>query len=132
MKKYIVILFGFIAVQVSFAQDAVYQAPSIGVAVPYEIVEVKPEFEGGYIEFVKYIASNYILPDVESLSGAVKVSFVIGIDRKIENINVIQDLGEGTGQEAIRVLKSCPKWIPGQQEGKKIKVLMKMPINLKI
>lgn len=132
MKKYLLTLFGLFTLQFSFAQDAVYQAPSLTAPFPYETVEVKPEFDGGYIAFVKYIASNFVLPEVESLSGAVKVSFIIGIDGKIDNIKVIQDLGEGTGQEAVRVLKSCPSWTAGEQEGKKVKVLVNMPINLKI
>ncbi len=132
MAKFIFIFLTFFAIQSVDAQDAVYEAPSLGPAFAYETVEVKPEFDGGYIAFVKFVASNFVLPEVESLSGAVKVSFVIGINGKIDNIKVIQDLGEGTGEEAIRVLKSCPTWTPGEQEGKKVKVLVNMPINLKI
>lgn len=132
MAKFIFIVLTFFAVQSVVAQDAVYETPSLGPAFAYETVEVKPEFDGGYIAFVKFVASNYVLPEVESLSGVVKVSFVIGINGKIDNIKVIKDLGEGTGEEAIRVLKSCPTWTPGEQEGKKVKVLVNMPINLKI
>jgi periplasmic protein TonB len=132
MTKFVFIVLTFFAMQSVVAQDAVYEAPSLGPAFAYETVEVKPEFDGGYIAFVKFVASNFVLPEVESLSGAVKVSFIIGIDGKIDNIKVIQDLGEGTGEEAIRVLKSCPTWTPGEQEGKKVKVLVNMPINLKI
>ncbi len=132
MTKSIFIFLAFFSIQFVIAQDAIYEAPSLGPAIAYETVEVKPEFDGGYIAFVKFVASNFVLPEVESLSGAVKVSFVIGTNGKIDNIKVIQDLGEGTGEEAIRVLKSCPNWTPGEQEGKKVKVLVKMPINLKI
>ncbi len=132
MTKFIFLLIAFFSLQNIVAQDAVYQAPSLGATLPYETVEVKPEYDGGYIAFVKYIASNFVLPEVDSLSGAVKVSFVIDTNGKIDNIKVIQDLGDGTGEEAVRVLKTCPNWTPGQQEGKKVKVLMNMPINLKI
>lgn len=132
MKKIIFIFLVIFSFQVAVAQDAVYEAPSLGPAIAYETVEVKPEFDGGYTAFVKYVASNFVLPEVESLSGAVKVSFVIGTNGKIDNIKIIQDLGEGTGEEAVRVLKSCPNWTPGEQEGKKVKVLVNMPINLKI
>ena len=132
MAKFIIIFLVFFSIQGIYAQDALYEAPDLGPAVAYETVEVKPEFYGGYIAFVKYVASNFVLPEVESLSGAVKVSFVIGTNGKIDNIKVLKDLGEGTGEEAIRVLKSCPAWIPGEQEGKKVKVLVNMPINLKI
>jgi periplasmic protein TonB len=132
MTKFIFLLIAFFSLQNISAQDAVYQAPSLGAALPYETVEVKPQYDGGYIAFVKYIAANFVLPEVESLSGAVKVTFVIDTNGKIDNIKVIQDLGEGTGEEAVRVLKTCPNWTPGEQEGKKVKVLMNMPINLKI
>lgn len=132
MNKFIFFLLTFFTIQSAVAQDAVHESQLLVPAIAYETVEVKPEYNGGYIAFVKFIASNFILPDVESLSGVVKVSFVIGTDGKINNIRVIQDLGDGTGEEAVRVLKSCPSWTPGQQEGKKVKVLMSMPINLKI
>ncbi len=132
MIKIIFLLIALFSLQNISAQDAVYQAPSLGSALPYETVEVKPEYNGGYIAFVKFIASNFVLPEVDSLSGAVKVTFVIDTNGKIDNIKVIQDLGEGTGEEAVRVLKTCPNWTPGEQEGKKVKVLMNIPINLKI
>lgn len=132
MNKFIFFLLTVFTIQSAVAQDAVHESQLLVPAIAYETVEVKPEYNGGYIAFVKFIASNFILPDVESLSGVVKVSFVIGTDGKINNIRVIQDLGDGTGEEAVRVLKSCPSWTPGQQEGKKVKVLMSMPINLKI
>lgn len=112
------------------AQTSSYQANQY--AFPYESIEVKPEFEGGYIGFVKYIGANFRLPDVESMSGAVKVSFVIDNTGQVVNIKVISDLGEGTGEEAIRVLKTCPLWKPGVQDGKTVPVAMKMPINIKI
>ena len=82
MTKFIFIVLTFFVAQSVVAQDAVYEAPSLGPAFAYETVEVKPEFDGGYIAFVKFVASNFVLPEVESLSGAVKVSFVIGIDGK--------------------------------------------------
>lgn len=132
MKTFILLLLTVFTFQSVVAQDAVYEAPSLGAAIAYETVEVKPEFDGGYIAFVKFVASNFVLPEVESLSGVVKVSFVIGTNGKIDNIKIIQDLGDGTGDEAVRVLKSCPNWTPGEQEGKKVKVFMTMPINLKI
>ncbi len=132
MKTFILLLLTVFTIQSVVAQDAVYEAPSLGAAIAYETVEVKPEFDGGYIAFVKFVASNFVLPEVESLSGVVKVSFVIGTNGKIDNIKIIQDLGDGTGDEAVRVLKSCPNWTPGEQEGKKVKVFMTMPINLKI
>lgn len=130
MKRLLFLVFLIYFTSSSFAQNAVSSYGKF--PLPYETVEIKPEFDGGYIGFVKYIAANFVLPEVESLSGAVKVSFIIDTDGKIGNIQVLSDLGEGTGEEAIRVLKSCPLWSPGMQDGAKVNVVMKMPINLKI
>lgn len=105
---------------------------SYSFAVSYENVEVKPEFAGGINGFIKFIGDNFKLPDVESLSGTVKVSYIIDIDGKLKDIKVLQDIGEGTGDEAIRVLQLCPLWKSGEQDGVKVKVIMQLPISLKI
>ena len=130
MKKILFLVVLMYSLPNIFAQNAVSSYGKF--SLPYETVEVKPEFDGGYIAFVKFIAANFVLPEVESLSGSVKVSFVIDTDGKIGNIQVLSDLGDGTGDEAVRVLKSCPLWAPGTQDGAKVNVVMKMPINLKI
>ena len=49
---------------------------------------------------------------------------------KIPVIKVIRDIGYGTGKEAIRVLSKCPKWLPGEQNGKKVRVLYSLPITI--
>jgi Gram-negative bacterial TonB protein C-terminal len=130
MKKIIYCFIVLFLIQYSFSQTAVYEVPK--TPLTYDLVEVRPEFPGGYLEFLKFISSNYKLPEVESLSGAVKVSFVIDELGKITNIKVIKDLGNGTGEEAIRVLKMCPKWLPGENENQKVSVAMTIPINIQI
>ena len=49
------------------------------------------------------------------------VTFVVEKDGSLTDIKVIRDIGYGTGKEAIRVLKKCPKWTPGEQNGKKVR-----------
>lgn len=93
-------------------------------------MEKKPEFPGGIQEFYKFIAKNYVNPSGKGLSGKVIVSFVIDTSGEVVDINVISDRGFGTGNEAIRVLKKCPKWIPGQQKGKPVRVQYTIPIAL--
>mgnify|MGYP003411423114 CR=1 FL=1 len=66
----------------------------------------------------------------EGLKGKVFVSFVVEKDGSLTDIKVIRDIGYGTGKEAIRVLKQCPKWNPGEQNGKKVRVLYSLPINI--
>lgn len=93
-------------------------------------IEVKPDFPGGIDKFYKFVAKNYQVPEEEGLKGKVFVSFVVEKDGSLTDIKVIRDIGYGTGKEAIRVLKSCPKWNPGEQNGKKVRVLYSLPINI--
>ena len=88
-------------------------------------------FLGGYNEFIKFIGENYKAPDVEGLSGVVKVTFVIEVNGRVTNIKVVQDLGSGAGDEAIRVLKLCPIWSPGEVEGERVRVKMELPITIR-
>ncbi|MBF6641935.1 energy transducer TonB [Flavobacterium sp. J49] len=95
-------------------------------------IDVKPEFPGGLGEFYKYVGKNYKTPNVKGLKGKVFVTFVIEKDGSLSDIKVIKDIGLGTGEEAIRVLKACPNWIPGEQNGKKVRVMYSLPISIQL
>ncbi|KFF20185.1 MULTISPECIES: energy transducer TonB [Flavobacterium] len=93
-------------------------------------IEVKPEFPGGIEKFYKFVGNNYKTPEEEGLKGKVYVTFVVEKDGSLTDIKVLRDIGYGTGTEAIRVLKKCPKWNPGEQNGKKVRVLYSLPITI--
>ena len=93
-------------------------------------LDVKPEFPGGIEEFYKYIGKNYNTPKVQGLAGKVYMTFVIDKDGSVVDIKIIRDLGYGTGEEAIRVLSNCPNWIPGELQGRKVRVLYALPITI--
>ena len=93
-------------------------------------IEVKPDFPGGMAKFYKFVGNNYRTPEEEGLAGKVYVTFVVEKDGSLTDIKVVRDIGFGTGKEAIRVLKSCPKWTPGEQNGKKVRVLYSLPITI--
>jgi protein TonB len=93
-------------------------------------IEVKPDFPGGLDKFYKFIGKNFQVPEEEGLKGKVFVTFVVEKDGSLTDIKVLRDIGYGTGKEAIRVLKSCPKWNPGEQNGKKVRVLYSLPISI--
>lgn len=96
-------------------------------------IEVQPEFPGGWASFGKYVAKNYRTPEVEQdLKGRVFVEFVVEKDGSLTDIKVVRDLGFGTGAEAIRMLKSAPRFKPGVQNGKTIRVRYSLPIMLDI
>jgi protein TonB len=93
-------------------------------------IEVKPEFPGGMDKFYSYVGKNYQTPEEEGLKGKVYVTFVVEKDGSLTDIKVIRDIGYGTGKEAIRVLNKCPRWNPGEQNGKKVRVLYSLPITI--
>ncbi|RTZ02358.1 energy transducer TonB [Flavobacterium bomense] len=93
-------------------------------------IEVKPDFPGGIEKFYKYVGNNYQTPEEDGLNGKVYVTFVVEKDGSLTDIKVIRDIGYGTGKEAIRVLKKSPRWSPGEQNGKKVRVLYSLPITI--
>ena len=93
-------------------------------------IEVKPEFKGGLNKFYEYISKNYRTPEVPGLKGKLLISFVVEKDGSIADIKVLKDIGYGTGEEAIRLLKNCPKWTPAEQQGKKVRCSFMLPLNI--
>lgn len=96
----------------------------------YTEIETKPEYKSGMMDFYKYVAKNYRLPNQQGLKGKVYVTFVVDKDGKIVEPKVLRDLGYGTGEEAIRILKNCDKWIPGEQRGRKVRCTYSLPISI--
>ena len=95
----------------------------------YNAVEVRPDFPGGIQKFYDFVGKNYRAPD-EDVKGKVFVQFVVEKDGSLTDIKVVRDLGYGTGAEAIRVLKKSPKWKPGIQNGRPVRVLYSLPISI--
>lgn len=93
-------------------------------------IEKKPDFPGGINAFYKFIRNNYIAPS-KGVKGNVYVSFIVEIDGSLSDIKILRDLGYGTGVEVIRVMSKCPNWIPGEQNGQKVRVAhtLTVPIN---
>ncbi|WP_264566562.1 energy transducer TonB [Flavobacterium sp. N3904] len=96
----------------------------------YEDVEIRPEFPGGYDAFMKFIGTNFKMPEYEGNGGTLKVAFIIEIDGTVTNVKVVKDLGEGTGPEAKRVISMSPRWSSGEFRGKKVRVLYELPIKI--
>jgi protein TonB len=134
MKKILILILQLIFTQAIYAQltEAEAKAKTENDENVYNtsVVEFVPEFPGGISEFYNYIGKNYRIPNVKGLGGKVFVKFVIEKDGRVDDIEVIRDIGHGTGNEAIRVLKECPKWTPGIQNGKNVRVLYSLPINI--
>lgn len=107
-----------------------FKSPQINGDTFPETEKPIPTFSGGMTSFLKFIMNNYRVPDVEGLKGKIFVSFIVDVDGSLIEIKVIKDIGYGTGEEAIRVLKLSPKWTPGILEGKPVKCEYSLPINI--
>lgn len=122
------------------AQDA-YVAPT---AVQEEVeeeeeilvfVEKDPEFPGGAEALLKYLAENIQYPDMArqgNIEGKVYVQFVVEKDGSVTNVKVLRDIGAGCGQEAVRVIKSMPKWTPGENAGKRVRAQFNQQVVFKL
>jgi len=100
----------------------------------FYIVEDMPTFNGGdpAIEFRKYIAQNLQYPEIAAengVSGRVIVQFAVDRTGKVVDAVVVRSVDSALDKEAIRVVMSSPKWTPGKQRGKAVKVLFTFPIN---
>lgn len=92
-------------------------------------VEVKPEFPGGINKLYGFIWGKFKTPK-DCPGGKIVVTFVIEKDGSLTDIKIIKDIGFGTGEEAIRVLKECPKWIHGKHDEKIVRVQYTLPITI--
>lgn len=94
-------------------------------------VAIKPTFSGGLTKLYEFIIQNYRTPR-DCPGGQITVTFVIEKDGSLTDIKTVKDIGFGTGEEAVRVLKECPKWIPGKHDGKIVRVQYTFPIAIQV
>ena len=101
----------------------------------FQVVEQDPEFPGGIEALMKYLQQNIKYPQLareNNITGRVYVTFVVEKDGSVTGVRVLRDIGGGCGQEAIRVVKSMPKWTPGKQRGKNVRVQYNLPVNFSL
>ena len=123
-----------------FALKATAQETPTDTTV-YRVVEKMPEYPGGVEKLVKYIRTstdNYwkkrypkgkpVYPCEHGVSGRVIVSFVINENGQVTDPEVLRRVDKDLDKEAIRIIKSMPRWIPGEHKGKKVKVRLTLPV----
>ena len=109
-----------------FEPDEVYSFVSL---------ENPPKFPGGISDFYKFLADNIKYPEEaakQNIEGNVFVSFIVEKDGSLNDIKIDRPLGYGTDEEAVRVLKLSPKWNPGTQNGKTVRVKYNLPIKFNL
>ena len=123
-----------------FALKATAQETPTDTTV-YRVVEKWPEYPEGVEKLMKYIRTstdNYwkkrypkgkpVYPCEQGISGRIIVSFVINENGQVTDPEVLRHVDKDLDKEAIRIIKSMPRWIPGEHKGKKVKVRLTLPV----
>ncbi|MDP3446316.1 MAG: energy transducer TonB [Ignavibacteria bacterium] len=98
----------------------------------FTVVESMPEFPGGAGEMLAFIGKNVKYPPMareSGIQGRVFVNFVVEPNGSVSNVKVLRGIGGGCDEEAIRVVESMPKWTPGRQRGKAVRVSFNLPVR---
>jgi protein TonB len=101
----------------------------------FVFVEEQPEFPGGEEALMNYLASNLRYPEQAKeldIQGTVIIEFVVETDGSVTNVVVKRGIGGGCDEEAVRVVKSMPKWKPGKQRGKPVRARYNLPVRFQL
>lgn len=101
-------------------------------SVPFIVVEQMPAFRGN---LQKYLSENLNYPEIakeNGIFGTVVIQFVVTEKGAISNAFIVKDIGGGCGEEALRVVRSMPPWLPGANRGKQVKVQMSLPVKFRL
>jgi periplasmic protein TonB len=101
----------------------------------FDVVENPPMPQGGMEGWNQYLQKNLKYPTQArrmGIEGTVYVVFVVNTDGSIQDVDVLRGIGGGCDEEAIRVVRNAPKWTPGKQRGRPVRVKMRLPIRFKL
>ena len=101
----------------------------------FDVVEVMPQFPGGQIAMLQYIMKNIKYPEQamkEGIQGRVTVRFIVEKDGSISDVKPVLSVHPLLNKEAVRVVESMPKWTPGKQNGKPVRVRFNVPVMFKL
>ena len=100
--------------------------------IPFAIVEEKPKFQGGDANtFSKWVNSKLVYPEIakeNGIQGRVTLQFTVGTDGSVSNVQVLRGVDASLDKEAVRIVSSSPKWTPGRQRERPVKVVYTFPV----
>lgn len=109
--------------------------PAVEETKIFEVVEQMPSFPGGDAALMQFLSKNIKYPVVaeeNGIQGRVIATFVVERDGSITDVKVVKSVDPSLDKEAIRVLKSMPKWIPGKQNGSAVRVKYTVPVTFRL
>ena len=101
----------------------------------FDMVEQAPQFPGGQAELMSWLGKNIRYPVIaqeNGIQGRVICQFVVGSDGSVRDIKVMRGVDPSLDKEAVRVIQSMPKWIPGRQNGKAVSVRYTLPVIFRL
>ena len=101
----------------------------------FMVVEDQPEFPGGTAALLEYLRKNIKYPAIcreNNIQGRVIVSFIVNRDGSIVDLEVVKSVNPSLDKEALRVVACMPKWKPGSQRGKPVRVKYTIPVNFRL
>ena len=101
----------------------------------FEVVEQNPSFPGGEAELMKWLHKNLKYPPVaqeNGIQGKVYIQFVVNKDGSIVDPKIIRSADASLDKEAMRVVQAMPKWTPGKQRGKAVRVRFTLPVTFRL
>jgi len=102
------------------------------VAADFQVVEYEPEFPGGMGALHAFLKENIRYPEAarkNRIEGKVYVTFIVEKDGSITNAKLLRDIGGGCGAEAVRAVKTMPRWIPAKQRGETVRCQFNLPVT---
>ncbi len=101
-------------------------------AIPFQLVEEKPSFRGGDANaFSKWVNERLVYPEIakeNGVQGRVMLQFTVNPDGTVSNVRVLRGVDPSLDKEAVRVVASSPKWTPGKQRDRAVKVTYTFPV----
>ena len=122
------------AVEIKYV-PAVVEEEEVEEQQIFQVVEEMPEFPGGMAECLKFLAKNIKYPTIaqeNGVQGRVIVQFVVNQDGSIVDPVVVRSVDPYLDKEALRVIQMMPKWKPGKQRGKAVRVKYTVPVTFKL
>ena len=123
------------AVEVPDTISAVEKHPDKNNDPIFTIVKIEPGFPGGEEALFSFLVTNIRYPQIakeKNITGLVIVTFVVEKDGSLTNIQVLKNIGGGCGDEAVRIIKMMPDWIPGKQNELPVRVQFNLPVRFKL
>ncbi|AOC94385.1 Gram-negative bacterial tonB protein [Flavobacterium anhuiense] len=129
---YVLLLFVFNTEVI--AQSSINAKNQNDYKISYDTTSVKePQFPGGIEKFYMFVGQNFKMPTEfakQKMEGKIFMEFMVEKDGSLSEFKIVKDLGYGVGDEAVRVLKLSPKWIPATENGKPVRVTYNLPITI--